>query len=90
MKLYLYGLMLGMPLLGWIYLSADGAAINVWAFPLPAIAPESKAWRSWPERHMSYWESQDIFSLRCMRWLRFTTTTWFATTPWFGCCPVLW
>lgn len=43
MKLYLYGLMLGMPLLGWIYLSADGAAINVWAFPLPAIAPESES-----------------------------------------------
>ncbi|MEZ5491199.1 MAG: cytochrome b [Gammaproteobacteria bacterium] len=43
MRLYLYVLMLGMPLLGWIYLSADGAAINVWAFPLPAIAPESES-----------------------------------------------
>ncbi len=42
MKVYLYGLMIGMPLLGWIYLSADGAVINVWAFPLPAIVPESE------------------------------------------------
>lgn len=43
MKRYLYLLMIGMPLLGWLYLSADGAVINVWAFPLPAIAPESPA-----------------------------------------------
>ncbi|MCP5345386.1 MAG: cytochrome b [Gammaproteobacteria bacterium] len=41
MKIYLYVLMIGMPLLGWIYLSADGAAINAWAIPLPAIAPQS-------------------------------------------------
>ncbi|MBT5031052.1 MAG: cytochrome b [Proteobacteria bacterium] len=42
MKIYLYVLMLGMPLLGWIYLSADGDAINVWSLPLPAITPQSE------------------------------------------------
>lgn len=42
MKMYLYILMTGAPLLGWIYLSADGAAIYVWGLPLPAIAPQSE------------------------------------------------
>ena len=42
MKNYLYLLLIGMPLTGWIFLSADGAMINVWAFPVPAIAPENQ------------------------------------------------
>ena len=50
MKYYLYLLMIGMPLCGWIFLSADGAMIAVWAFPLPAIAPESQGLAELAER----------------------------------------
>lgn len=42
MKKYLYVLIIGMPLSGWIFLSADGAMISVWAFPVPSIAPENQ------------------------------------------------
>ena len=42
MKNYLYVLITGMPLSGWIFLSADGAMLSVWAFPVPAIAPENQ------------------------------------------------
>lgn len=47
---YLYVLIIGMPLSGWIFLSADGAVINVWAFPVPAIAPENRGLAQLAER----------------------------------------
>ncbi|MFC3098702.1 cytochrome b [Alteraurantiacibacter palmitatis] len=37
--LALYALMIGMPLAGWVILSAEGNAIPFWGFSLPAIAP---------------------------------------------------
>lgn len=43
MKVYLYVLLLLAPLLGWLYLSAEGEAI-VWFFvSLPALAPASES-----------------------------------------------
>ena len=42
MKLYLYTLMLLMPLLGWVYLSANEEAISWFGIALPAIAPVSE------------------------------------------------
>jgi cytochrome b561 len=42
MKNYLYVLLIGTPLSGWVFLSADGAMINVWAFPLPSLVPENQ------------------------------------------------
>lgn len=33
----LYLFLLGMPLLGWLILSAEGAAISLWGLPLPAL-----------------------------------------------------
>ncbi len=43
MKIYLYGLMLIAPILGWMYLSASEEPIN-WLFvSLPAISPVSEA-----------------------------------------------
>ncbi|MFT6056718.1 MAG: cytochrome b561 [Pseudohongiellaceae bacterium] len=42
MKIYLYALMLIMPILGWLYLSANDEAINWFFIPLPAIAPVSE------------------------------------------------
>ena len=50
MRKYLYILLIGMPLSGWIFLSADGAMINAWAFPLPAIAPENQGLAGLAER----------------------------------------
>jgi len=43
MKVYLYALMLVMPLLGWWHLSANDEAINFFFIPMPAIAPVSEA-----------------------------------------------
>jgi cytochrome b561 len=50
MQNYLYVLIICMPLSGWIFFSADGAMINVWAFPLPAIAPENQGLAQLAER----------------------------------------
>jgi cytochrome b561 len=35
--LALYGFMIGMPLMGWLLLSAEGASISLWGVPLPAL-----------------------------------------------------
>lgn len=35
--LALYGFMLGMPLVGWMILSAEGASISLWGIPVPAL-----------------------------------------------------
>ena len=43
MKFYLYILMLCAPVLGWLYLSADGEAVKLFFLPLPPIAPVSEA-----------------------------------------------
>jgi len=50
MKKYLYVLIVGMPVSGWVFLSADGAMINVWAFPLPSVAPENQGLAQLAER----------------------------------------
>ena len=41
-KRFLYLFLFVAPLSGWIFLSADGAVIGLGAFPVPAIAPESR------------------------------------------------
>lgn len=41
--LALYVLMIGMPLAGWVTLSAEGEAIPFWGLNLPAIAPVDRA-----------------------------------------------
>lgn len=41
--LALYGLMIAMPLAGWVILSAEGDAIPFWGLSLPAIAPVDEA-----------------------------------------------
>lgn len=43
MKVYLYGLMLLMPLLGWVFLSAEGEAVRFLGLQLPGIAPLSES-----------------------------------------------
>lgn len=57
MKIYLYALMLIMPILGWLYLSANDEAINWFFIPLPAIAPVSEAIAEFAE------ETHEIFGL---------------------------
>jgi cytochrome b561 len=42
MKIYLYVLMIGMPLLGWIFMNAEGHAVTLFGIPLPSLAPESE------------------------------------------------
>lgn len=42
MKIYLYGLMILMPLLGWFFLNAEGDAVKLFFIPLPSIAPISE------------------------------------------------
>jgi len=42
MKIYLYILMIAMPIVGWIYLSAEGEAVKLFFIPLPGIAPISE------------------------------------------------
>ena len=43
MHAMLYALMLGLPLLGWLYLSAAGKPIPFFGFNLPALVAENKA-----------------------------------------------
>lgn len=43
LKVYLYVLMIGMPIIGWIMLSAEGHSVAFFSIPLPALAPESEA-----------------------------------------------
>jgi cytochrome b561 len=43
LKVYLYVLMIGMPIIGWILLSAEGHTVALFSLPLPALAPESEA-----------------------------------------------
>jgi cytochrome b561 len=40
--LALYALLLAMPLMGWLILSAEGETIPFWGFELPALAAKSK------------------------------------------------
>lgn len=42
MKIYLYMLMIAMPVVGWLYLSAEGEAVRLFFIPLPGIAPVSE------------------------------------------------
>jgi cytochrome b561 len=44
MHLALYGLMIGMPLLGWLLLSAEGKPIPFFGLQLPALMGENHAW----------------------------------------------
>lgn len=44
MQLALYGLMIGMPLLGWLLLSAEGKPIPFFGLELPALMGENHAW----------------------------------------------
>ncbi len=44
MHLALYGLMIGMPLLGWLLLSAEGKPIPFFGMQLPALMGENHAW----------------------------------------------
>ncbi len=42
--LALYGLMIGMPLLGWLLLSAEGQPVRLFGLPLPALMSPSERW----------------------------------------------
>lgn len=42
--LALYGLMIGMPLLGWLILSAEGDPVRFFGLELPALMPPSERW----------------------------------------------
>lgn len=42
--LFLYGLMLAMPLLGWALVSAEGHQLTALGFHLPPLMAENKAW----------------------------------------------
>lgn len=43
MKIYLYGLMILMPLLGWIFLNAEGHVVKLFFIPMPSLAPLSES-----------------------------------------------
>lgn len=45
----LYGLMLGMPLAGWLILSSSGEPIPFFGLQLPALVAEDKGFSSWIE-----------------------------------------
>jgi cytochrome b561 len=47
MLVALYALMIGMPLLGWLTLSAEGKAIPFFSVQLPALVNESKSVADW-------------------------------------------
>lgn len=49
MHLTLYGLMFGMPILGWAILSADGRAIPFFGLQVPPLVGESEAVAEWAE-----------------------------------------
>lgn len=43
MKFYLYVLMIGAPLLGWILVNAEGNAVSLWGLALPSLVGESES-----------------------------------------------
>jgi len=47
MHLALYALMIGMPLMGWFVLSAQGKAITFFGFQLPSLVGESESIAGW-------------------------------------------
>ena len=49
MHLALYGLMIAMPILGWIILSADGRPVPFFGLQLPPLVGESDAIAEWAE-----------------------------------------
>ena len=49
MHLALYALMIGMPIFGWLILSAEGKAIPFYFFELPALVDISKPFAHWAE-----------------------------------------
>ncbi len=49
MHLALYALMIGMPIFGWLILSAEGKAIPFFFFDLPALVEASKPFAHWAE-----------------------------------------
>ena len=49
MHLALYGLMIGMPILGWLILSADGRPVPFFGAQLPPLIGESVAVAEWAE-----------------------------------------
>lgn len=57
MKIYLYLLMIVMPVLGWLYLSAEGEVVNLFMIPLPEIAPVSETLAEFAE------EGHEVFGL---------------------------
>lgn len=62
MKVYLYGLMLLMPVLGWVFLSAEGEAVGFFGLQLPAIAPVSDSLAEFGEEaHALLGESGYLF-----------------------------
>ena len=49
MHLALYGLMIGMPILGWLILSADGKPVPFFGLQLPPLVGDSEAIAEWAE-----------------------------------------
>ena len=49
MHLALYALMIGMPIFGWLILSAEGKAIPFYFFDLPPLVDVSKSFAHWAE-----------------------------------------
>ena len=49
MHLALYALMIGMPMLGWLILSAEGKPIPLFGLELPALIGQNKAIAEWAE-----------------------------------------
>lgn len=43
MKVYLYVLMIGAPLVGWIMVNAEGNIVSLWGFVLPSLVSESES-----------------------------------------------
>lgn len=43
MKLYLYVLMIGTPLIGWIMVNAEGHVVRLWGLALPSLVSESES-----------------------------------------------
>ena len=43
MKIYLYVLMIGAPLIGWIMVNAEGHIVSLWGLALPSLVSESES-----------------------------------------------
>ncbi len=43
MKVYLYVLMIGAPLIGWIMVNAEGHVVSLWGLALPSLVSESES-----------------------------------------------